>query len=142
MLNNPYGAYLESQVLSASPLQLVVLAYEGAIEAVRQARIHLANKDIFGRSRAITKAQCILTELQSSLNAEQGGEIAIQLRQLYKYMQDRLQQANFRQIDEPLAEVENLLETLASAWKNIAAAENAAFATMTESAGIRAELTL
>jgi len=134
MASNPYSAYLESQVLSASPLQLVVLAYDGAIEAVRSARIHLANKQIFERSRAITKAQCILTELQNSLDHQQGGDLAKQLDRLYRYMQSRLREANFGQVEEPLADVEKLLETLAGSWRQIASAENSANAALQNAA--------
>ncbi len=132
-MSNPYSAYLESKVLSASPLQLVVLAYEGAIEAVRSARVHLANKQVFDRSRAITKAQCLISELQSSLDPARGGDLALELARLYRYMQSRLQEANFKQIEAPLAEVEHLLETLASSWREIAAAENFATAAMAAS---------
>ena len=134
MASNPYSAYLESQVLSASPLQLVVLAYEGAIDAVRSARTHLLNKQIFERSRSITKAQCILTELQKSLDHNHGGDLAGQLDRLYRYMHGRLREANFRQMEEPLAEVEKLLGTLAGSWRQIASAEDSANASLTNSA--------
>ncbi|MBV9267800.1 MAG: flagellar export chaperone FliS [Acidobacteriaceae bacterium] len=123
MASNPYGAYLESKVFTASPLQLVHLAYEGAIEVIGEARLHLANKRIQERAAAITKAQRILTELQSSLDVQKGGQIATRLGQLYDYMQRRLIEANFKQADEPLAEVQRLLETVDQAWKEIAAAE-------------------
>ena len=118
---NPYAAYLESRVLTASPLQLVHLAYEGAIEAVMQARNHLAAKQIAPRVQAITRAQCIIAELQASLDYSRGGDLSTTLGKLYDYMQRRLTDGNTRQIEEPLAEVQNLLETIAGAWKEIAA---------------------
>jgi flagellar protein FliS len=120
MSSNPYGAYLESKVLAASPLQLVHLAYEGAIAAVAKARVHLAENKIFDRAQAITKAQLIIQELQSSLNVEKGGGLGVQLARLYAYIQQRLNEANFKQIDEPLAEVQRLLETLDEAWRELA----------------------
>jgi flagellar protein FliS len=125
MVSNPYGAYLESKLITASPLELVHLAYEGAIDAIANAREHLAAKRIFERSSAITKAQRILAELQSSLDCAKGGEFSARLGQLYAYMQQRLIEANFKQIDEPLAEVKRLLETLDEAWKEIASRETA-----------------
>ena len=120
---NPFSAYLESRVLTASPLQLVHLAYEGAIEAIVEARGHLAGKRITDRVTALTKAQKILIELQTSLNVEQGGELGKQLARLYEYMQVRLNDGNFKQADEPFAEVQGLLETLDEGWKEIAAAD-------------------
>jgi flagellar secretion chaperone FliS len=125
MLTNGYrAAYLESKVLSASPLELIHLAYDGAIEAVGAARIHLRDKNIHERSKSITKAQLLVQELKRSLDFENGGPISVQLGQLYDYMYGRLQEANFRQAEEPLNEVETLLGTLDEAWREIAAAEN------------------
>jgi flagellar secretion chaperone FliS len=118
---NPFAAYLETKVLTASPLQLVHLAYEGAMESVAEARSHLAAQDIHGRACAITRAQQIVTELQASLDFERGGEISTRLASLYEYMQQRLNAANFEQKDEPLAEVHQLLATVNEAWKELAA---------------------
>jgi flagellar protein FliS len=117
---NPFGAYLESKVLSASPLELVSLAYEGAIEAVGNARVCVREKRIRERARAITKAQLIIRELQRSLDFEQGGDLSPQLSRLYDYMQRRLIDANFQQAEEPLAEVETLLETVLESWRELA----------------------
>jgi flagellar secretion chaperone FliS len=123
MASNPYGAYLESKVLTASPLQLIHLAYEGAIEAIANARVHVSEKRILERSTAITKAQQIIMELQASLDYAKGGDLSVRLGQLYDYMQRRLIEANVKQIDEPLADVQGLLTTLDEAWKEIAGAE-------------------
>ena len=129
MSSNPFAAYQESKVLSASPVQLIHLAYEGAIESLTEARGHMAAKRIHERARAVTKVQLILTELQSSLDFKKGGEVSVQLGRLYDYMQRRLNDANFKQSEEPLAEVQTLLETLDSAWKEIAATGTAPVST-------------
>jgi flagellar biosynthetic protein FliS len=81
---NPYAAYSESSMMGASPLQLVTRSYEGAIGAVQQAKQCFASGDIMGRSKAITKAVSILTELMISLDHQKGGnqrnlEAAVQL---------------------------------------------------------------
>lgn len=119
MPQTAYDAYLESRIESADPVQLVRLLYQGAVAAVRDARRHLAEGDIASRSRAVSKAFEILTELTVSLDREGGGDIATRLAQLYDYMQRRLLEANARQQDEPLAEVLGLLTTLAEAWQGI-----------------------
>jgi len=119
MFQSAHDAYLESRVLSATPLELVQLLYQGAIGAVQDARHHLADGKIAERSRAISKACGILIELTAALNHEAGGELAGRLAALYDYMQRRLLEANFQQSDPPLGEVLGLLTTLAEAWAEI-----------------------
>ena len=114
-----HDAYLENRVLSADPTELVRLLYQTGLEAVRDARRHLANGEIVARSRAISKASAVLLELVGSLDLERGGEIAGRLGRLYDYMLRRLTEANFQQSDAPLAEVLSLMATLAEAWNGI-----------------------
>src|SRR4051812_36673111 len=94
MWSNAHDAYLESRVESADPVQLVRMLYQGAIGSVREARSHLSKGDIAERSRAISKAHAIVTELLVSLDHERGGEISMRLARLYDYMQRRLLEAN------------------------------------------------
>ena len=108
--------YQETEVMSAVPVKLVSILYRAAIEAVGAARQHLRDGDIRGRSRQITKALEVLYELLRSLDRENGGQIARSLAGLYGYMTGQLIEANARQIDAPLAEVEQLLLTLLDAW--------------------------
>src|SRR5436305_10192191 len=105
MWNNGHDSYLESKVMSADPVELVNLLYQGCRQAVRDAREHLAAGRIAERSTAISNACEILTELNSALDRGRGGEISERLARLYDYMQRRLLDANFRQSDEPLMEV-------------------------------------
>ena len=119
MFQSAHDAYLESRVLSATPLELVNMLYQGAIGAVQDARHHLAGGKIAERSRAISRACGILMELTAALNHEAGGELGARLAALYDYMQRRLLEANFQQADPPLGEVLGLLTTLAEAWTEI-----------------------
>jgi flagellar protein FliS len=116
--------YLESEVMTASPVGLIRLLYRGAVDAVRAARTCLKSGDIAGRSTQITKAGRILTELSVSLDHANGGEISRGLAELYDYMQRRLNEANFHQIEAPLAEVEKLLTTLLEGWERISGVES------------------
>jgi flagellar protein FliS len=113
-------AYLETRILSADPVELVNILYEHATINVQAARENLAKRDVAARAHAVTKAIAIIGELESSLDHQQGGEIAMNLGKLYRYMRDRLTHANIMQTDEPMAEVEALLKTLGEAWKGIA----------------------
>jgi flagellar protein FliS len=109
--------YFEQVILSASPVELVRLMYQKAIASVTDARDHLKAGRIRERGHAINKAYAILAELLISLDAEKAPELAVNLRRLYCYMQERLIEANHTQKDGPLAETVRLLTTLADAWQ-------------------------
>ena len=117
MSHNGRDAYLEGRILSANPVELVRMLYHSANDAVREARRRLAEGDIAGRSRAISNAYGILTELATSLDHARGGELSRKLAALYDYMQRRLIEANLQQADAPLAETLGLLATLGEAWE-------------------------
>ena len=112
-------AYLDNRVLTANPLELIRMLYDAGIEAVQRARKELAAKDVRARSQAISRALGVLGELEAALDHSTGGEISRNLAGLYQYIRQRLVEANLRQIDQPLAEAESLLETLAEGWKKI-----------------------
>ncbi len=121
------GPYLEQTIASASPLELIQIYYQSAIQAVRDARRFLAERDIRERVRCISLAHAILAELHRSLDRNAAdGKIAAELARLYDYMMRRLLDANFRQADEPLTEVLGLLTSLAEAWTEIARREKPA----------------
>jgi flagellar protein FliS len=112
-------AYLESRVLSANPLELICILYQCALDSVRDARRYLAAGDIVARSRAVCRGIGAISELDGSLNHAEGGAISRNLAELYQYLRQRLTEANMRQNDAPLAEVESLLTTLSEAWKSV-----------------------
>jgi flagellar protein FliS len=122
MWRNVHDTYLEERILSADPVELVHLLYQGAITAVGDGRRHLAEKQILARARCLSKACDILIELNTSLDFERGGELSVRLSQLYGYMHRRLLEGNTRQTDEPLAEVLSLLVTLSEGWASVKAA--------------------
>lgn len=116
MAYSNYGKYLETEVFSADPVKLVCMLYRGAIEATAAARRHLKARQVRERSREILRAVEILRELTRSLDP-QYEEISRPLADLYAYMHTRLIEANAKQTDAPLAEVEQLLSTLLEGWK-------------------------
>src|SRR6266566_7915387 len=117
MANTAHDRYLEAEVLNADPVKLVGILYRAAAESIAAARRHLRNGEIRERSRKITKASEILNQLMLSLDHVSGGDLSRNLVELYAYMQTRLIEANTRQIDAPLAEVEQLLGVLSDAWR-------------------------
>jgi flagellar protein FliS len=112
---------VETGVMGASPHRLIVLLYQGARQAIAQARMHLQQGQVPDRGKAISKAiRIIESGLQQSLNLEVGGEIAERLNALYSYMARRLLEANIKQSEAMLVEVDGLLATLEEAWIGIA----------------------
>jgi len=106
--------------MGASPHRLIVMLYQGARQAIAQARMHLHQNNVGARGAAISKAISIVESgLQQALNKDAGGEIAQRLDALYTYMTRRLLEANLKQNEAMLAEVDNLLATLEEAWVGI-----------------------
>jgi flagellar protein FliS len=119
------NAYRQTSVQSSSPLELVVLLYDGALRHVVAASEAVQRQDLIARRDAVSKALAIITELQSTLNLDEGGQIAIQLDALYTYMTGRLVDLTARKDATALPEVERLLRSLRDAWAQIAAGEPA-----------------
>jgi flagellar protein FliS len=108
---------VETGVAAASPQKLVIMLYEGTIEAVLNARAALARDDVAGRGAAISKAISIIDEgLRPALDLEAGGEIAANLMALYEYVANRLLYANLKADAASLDEAAQLLAELKSAW--------------------------
>jgi flagellar protein FliS len=114
-----YSAYLETQVLSASPLELVALMYRAAIGHLESARVHLATGDIAARSGDVSRAMAIINELAQSIDPSPNPQFAKQLADLYAYILTRIQAGNFQQSDQPFAEAIHLLTTLLDGWQQI-----------------------
>jgi flagellar protein FliS len=128
MANDALNQYRQNEVLSATPLKLVVLLYEGAVESISQARAWLRAGQIAERTRAINRAMTLVNELALSLDRSQGGELSLRLADLYAYVQKRLLEGNFRQTEAPLEEAERLLRTLLEGWQRCAEQETSASA--------------
>ena len=110
--------YLEDRVLSASPVELVKMLYEGAIESAGQARECLRLGDIAGRARAVSRATAIVGELAQSLQPA-APELERNLRRLYDYALNRLLEGNATQAELPFLEAERVLSTLLEAWNAV-----------------------
>ncbi len=119
MIANPYQNTQDLEVLSASPMELVLLLYRGALDGVDSAKRNLAVGDIKGRSKSISKACAILAELVNSLDHSCAPELSAQLALIYEYMHHQLCCANIEQIAEPLDEVRALLVTMLSGWQQV-----------------------
>lgn len=112
---------LETGVVAANPHQLILMLFEGAELSVRMAIKYMNDGDLSKKSAAISKASTIILDgLRASLDPQQGGNIALQLDELYAYMNKRLMLAHINNQTAPLEEVLGLLRELHDAWKQIA----------------------
>lgn len=116
-------AYLQTHVQSRSPLELVVMLYDGLLRFLGDAGVAIDGGDLAGKRDAVSKALAVLSELQSTLNIDQGGEVATSLDSLYTYVNGRLLDASMQNDRAPLDESAKLLRTLREAWAEIAARE-------------------
>lgn len=111
---------IETSVEGANPHQLINLLFDALLQSLGVARDAMGRKDIAAKGRAICKAVRILEEgLKGALNEKEGGEVAASLSTLYQYCSLRLTQANWANDDALVAEVQRLIEPVASAWKSI-----------------------
>ena len=115
---------VETRAMSASPLQLIHMLFDGAKTAIGAARLHMTAGDIGAKGQAISKAINIVDNgLKASLDAEAAGEagggIVGNLSSLYDYVGERPLLANLRNDGQALDEADRLLDHLASAWREI-----------------------
>jgi flagellar protein FliS len=113
-------AYYQTHVQSRSPLELVVMLYDGALRFLDQAAEAMDEGDMVTKATAMSRAFAILAELQNTLNVSEGGELARQLDALYGYMNDRLVDANTQRSSGPIRDVIRLLQPLRDAWSQAA----------------------
>ncbi|HSV74261.1 MAG TPA: flagellar export chaperone FliS [Chthonomonadales bacterium] len=111
--------YQRAMVESASPTELVVILYDGAIRFVAQARALMPDGDREARNTALVKAQRIVGELLSTLDREAGEPVVTNLSRVYAYMLRLLVEANLHDRPEPLDEVAGLLRELREAWSQM-----------------------
>lgn len=117
------GAYLDqykrTATQTASPLQLVIMLYDGALRFIAAAELAMTNGDRFGQNENIQRAQRIVSELTASLDLEKGAEVASNLFNLYSYCYDQLVQANI--LDDPtkLKQAVMVLEPLRESWREL-----------------------
>lgn len=122
-MSNGYGAnrYKQTAVQTATPGQILILLYEGAIKNVKKASECIDAKDTAGKGLYIGKTHDILNELVNTLNFEVGGDIARNLERLYNFMIEQLIRANSENSKEALSTVLKNLEILLEGWRGAVA---------------------
>lgn len=111
--------HYRSNVEIASPHRLIDMLYEGAIERIVQAKGAMEFGNIELKGNKINSAVSIVGGLRESLNTDAGGDLAMNLDNLYVYIQGLLSAAHMKNDASKLDEASTLLADLRSAWKQI-----------------------
>lgn len=125
MVNNAegYNAYLRSKVMTATPAELTLMLYEGAIKFVNKAIMSIEKKDIMGAHNNLMKTQRIIEELRASLDHKY--PVAKEFDTVYEYILRRLIEANVKKDNDILEEVLEHLRTMRDTWKEVMKNANA-----------------
>jgi flagellar secretion chaperone FliS len=139
-LSNQQKKYVAQRVQAATPVELIRLLYETALQSVEEALRAQRSGDILGRGRAVTRTIEILSELRSALRFDVQQEYCSTLAGLYGYMQGQLIRAHAEQSAEFLEEVSRLLQTLLAGWTgamaNLAAEQETSAAAEVDRTGL------
>ena len=116
-------SYLTVATRTASPGQLVLMLYEGAVRFLECALHGFTLEDPAESNSTINnniqRAQAILQELDAALDLERGGDLASHLRGIYLYLDRRLNDSNLRKEPEGIRESIARLSTLRDAWREM-----------------------
>ena len=115
-------AYQRVDAQSRSPLELVVMLYDGAIRFLGDASEAHGRNDHRGRATGVSKAMAIVGELRSTLNVDEGSSLALELDRLYDYMFGRLLDVTTKRDLSGIEEVQRLLMTVREGWMQVSAA--------------------
>jgi flagellar secretion chaperone FliS len=108
--------YRETEILTATPGQLVVLLFDHLLVSLSRAKLAMANGDFELQGEHLEKSRNILTELLVTLDRERGGEIAVNLSALYSFLLGELVQVGVRADHARLERVTHMITELRSAF--------------------------
>lgn len=114
---NPYSAYNNSKVLTASPAELTLMLYEGAIKFGNMAIIAIDNQDVEKAHNNIMKVERIVLEFQATLDHKY--PVAEDFDRVYNYLVLRLHEANLKKDKEIMEEVVEHLRSMRDNWKKV-----------------------
>lgn len=117
LANQAYAAYADNKIKTASPAELTLMLYEGAIKFCNIAIAAVEDKDIEKAHVNILKVENIIEEFQSTLNRKY--PVAKEFDEVYTYLMARLKEANFKKDKEILEEVLKHLRTMRDTWKEV-----------------------
>jgi flagellar secretion chaperone FliS len=115
--------YKENQITTTDPGTVLLLLYQGAIDALNRAAAFMAAGNMADKGKQILKANDIINQFIASLDFEVGGELAQNLEGLYQFMLEQILIANAHNDSKRLTTVVSLLSTLKRGWEEAVASE-------------------
>lgn len=109
-------SYFQTQVTTTTQGDLVILLFDAALKFLHQAKEKMAEKNYAQKGILLSRALDILAELQGSLNAQKGGDLADRLQKLYFYCSSSLLTANLKMDTAKVDEVAHILSRLRDAF--------------------------
>ena len=116
-LPNPYAQYNNSKVLTASPAELTLMLYDGAIKFCNIAIMGIEQNDMEKAHKNIVKVQKIIEEFRANLDRKY--PVAEDFERIYVYLLKRLVDANIKKDAEILEEVNTHLRSVRDTWKEV-----------------------
>ena len=119
------AAYTRTQVATTtSQKELIVMAYDGVLRFLNQAVEHMRNREVEQKHLKLTKARAVIQELASTLNMEEGGEIARNLWNLYVFFMQKITEANLTNDPSHIEGILPAIQTLRDAWAEMEVPED------------------
>ena len=115
--NRGYSAYANSKIMTATPAELTLMLYEGAIKFCNIASTAIDEKNIQKAHDNIMKAEHIIEELQGTLTHKY--PVAKDFDNVYSYVHDCLLEANMKKDKDKLEEATKHIRTMRDAWKEV-----------------------
>ena len=114
---NQYAQYNNSKVLTASPAELTLMLYDGAIKFTNIAIMAIEKKDVEKAHNNIVKVGKIINEFRATLDSKY--EVSKDFDRVYVYMLQRLLEGNIKKDPEILEEVNTHLRSMRDTWKQV-----------------------
>ena len=112
-----YQNYQNNKIMTATPAQLTLMLYDGAIKFCNIAIMGIEEGDIMKAHNNIRKVERIIEEFRATLNFKY--EVANDFEKVYKYLDERLREANIHKDKEILEEVLKHLRTMRETWEEV-----------------------
>ena len=106
-------------VAQSNNVELIQMLFDGLVESLSAAKGHIQHNSIADKGKAISRATRIVLGLQGALDFEKGGELAINLNDLYNYVTRRLLRVNLRNDLVALEEIYGIMTEIREAWKQV-----------------------
>jgi flagellar protein FliS len=115
MTSNPYTKIKSNSIMTASPQELTLMLYDGAIKFGNQAKVAMMDKDIEKSHNLVMRVLAIIEEFQLTL--DKSYEVATGLELMYDYISRKLMEANLTKDPEMLEEAIGFIRDLRNTWK-------------------------